>query len=131
MTLIQFRSGITLWSQESSTVGDLKLANHAPYLADEGNGAQESWEVVKDFSKVTPIPVVTQLCSNASLFLFGHLLWLLPLQTMPSLFRLLSVVVIKPLECTEALKWCNRFITFLPWSLSGDICPLFSWHISL
>ena len=130
MTLIQFRSGISLWSQARSTVGDLKLANHAPYLADEGNGAQESWEVVKDFSKVTTIPVVTKL-QQCLLVPF----WASPVASAPSdhvsLFRLLSGVVIKPLEYTEAFRWCNIFRTFLPWSLSGDISLLFSWHISL
>lgn len=42
MTLTEFRSGIRLSSQACSTVGDLKLASHTPYLADEGNGAQQS-----------------------------------------------------------------------------------------
>lgn len=32
-------------SQAYSTVGDLKLSSHAPYLADEGNGAQKTREV--------------------------------------------------------------------------------------
>lgn len=131
MTLIQFRSGISLWSQARSTVGDLKLANHAPYLADEGNGAQESWEVVKDFFQGHNNSCCYKTLQQCLLVPF----WASPMASAPSdhvsLFRLLSGVVIKPLEYTEAFRWCNIFRTFLPWSLSGDISPLFSWHISL